>query len=188
MDLTCAQTHYPLYWKVSSCNIVMWIKVEGGDHWRYDTSFSFSARKFRFWVTTLISVRCILLGNRCNIVHKLNSQLFKQNQALACKKYAYICKYIYWTMRLFLLKKGWPTLMGRWKLVNLPPPPLLRAQKLKTYPFSAPCLPPTPPPLPLLFYQPLNILKCKRSSVNIHDIFVKIFTCLRFPEAGENSK
>ena len=92
-------------------------------------------------------------------------------------------------MRLFLLKKRMNHPRGSLKISepSPPPPPLLRAQKLKTYPFSAPCLSPTPPPPPLLFYQPLNILKCKRSSVNIHDIFVKIFTCLRFPEAGENS-
>ena len=82
-------------------------------------------------------------------------------------------------MRLFLLKKRMTHPHGSLK-ISEPSPPLLRAQKLKIYPFSAPYLPPPPPPL--LFYQSLNILKCKRSSVNIHDIFVIIFTCLRKPE------
>ena len=82
-------------------------------------------------------------------------------------------------MRLFLLKKKMTDPHGSLKISEPSPSTLLRAQKLKTYPFSAPYLPPPSPP-PLLFYQSLNILKCKRSSVNIHDIFVKIFTCLRF--------
>ena len=47
-------------------------------------------------------------------------------------------------MRLFLLKKSMTHPHGSLKISG-PSPPLLRAQKLKTYPFSAPYLPPPPP-------------------------------------------